>query len=102
MSDFGRNTSDDFSRLSQDIVALKEDVAALAIQMKDLATKRAGRIGQDSGDSISDRANDLVDAVSSKGRNSAETVTTYVNEKPLKSLALAFVAGCVFSKIILR
>ncbi|MCB8877334.1 DUF883 family protein [Acidisoma silvae] len=98
MSDFEPDPSRQAKRIADDIAALKDDVAVLVRQMKDLA----GRVGQDTADSISGQAADLYETVSETGRRSANKVTAHIEEKPIASLLIAFAAGFVFSKILTR
>lgn len=102
MTEFAKETSEQTNRVAEDIAALKEDVAALIRQMKEIARREAGRVGQDAADTISERAADMYETVSETGRRSADRIGAHVEEKPVTSLLLAFAAGFVFSKILTR
>jgi ElaB/YqjD/DUF883 family membrane-anchored ribosome-binding protein len=102
MTDFESETSGQTNRIAEDLAALKQDVAALIRQMKDLGLREASRVSQDAADTISERAADIYDTVSEKGRRSADALTAHVEEQPVTSLLLAFAAGFIFSKFMTR
>lgn len=102
MTDFESETAGQTNRIADDLASLKQDVAALIRQMKDLAMREAGRVSQDAADTLSERAADIYDTVSEKGRRSADVLTAHVEEQPVTSLLLAFAAGFIFSKFLTR
>ena len=102
MTDFESETSGQTNLIAEDLAALKQDVAALIRQMKDLGLREASRVSQDAADTISERAADIYDTVSEKGRRSADALTAHVEEQPVTSLLLAFAAGFIFSKFMTR
>lgn len=102
MSDFESETAAQTGRVNDDIASLKDDVATLIRQMKELAMREASCFSQDAADTISDRASDIYETVSAKGRKSADALTAHVEEQPITSLLIAFAAGFIFSKILTR
>ncbi len=102
MSNFEAETGPEAKRVADDIASLKADVASLVKQMKEIAMREAGRLGQDTADKISGRASDLYETVSERSRKSADAITAHVEEQPLSSLLIAFAAGFIFSKILTR
>ncbi len=102
MSDFESETAAQTGRVGDDIASLKDDVAILIKQVKELAMREASRLGQGAADTISDRASDIYETVSEKGRKSADALTAHVEEQPITSLLIAFAAGFIFSKILTR
>lgn len=102
MSDFESDAAAQAERVAHDVASLKQDMAALIKQMKELAMKEASRLGQDAADTITERASDIYETVSEKGRKSADALTAHVEEKPIASLLIAFAAGFIFSKILTR
>jgi len=92
----------DIGRLVDDLAALRTDFAAVVGQIKSGAVDHASQQAEQLLGQLSDRANELYDTVSEQGTQSIEAVSEQVRARPIASLLLAFGAGFIASRMILR
>lgn len=92
-------TKTDTDALRDDIAALKRDLAALTESLKhgDLREKIDGALG-----GFSEEAAKVYDDWSRRSRESFETVTHSVEERPFLWIAVAFLLGFVGSRLTER
>jgi ElaB/YqjD/DUF883 family membrane-anchored ribosome-binding protein len=102
MSDAQSGSPSSVKDVADDLAVLRSDVAALIKQMKDLAMREGGRIGQNAAEKISGSASDIYGGVSKQTQRSAEAVSQHVQDWPISSLLIAFVGGFALSKLFTR
>ncbi len=90
-------TKTDTDALRNDVAAFKRDLATLADSLKsgDLRGQIEATVAN-----LSKEATRLYEDVSKRGRQSIDTVSHSVEEKPLIWIAAAFVLGFIGSRIV--
>ncbi len=106
----------DFDNIRDDISRLRTDLAELSKQVKDRGTGYAkattdrilatiGKELEDLGgdkDRILEKLRSELDNVQAMGKQKVETVEQKIQENPVRSLLIAFIAGLVLGKVFDR
>ena len=117
-SDSGREnyTEVDFDNIKEDISRLRTDLSELSKQVKDRGTgyarattdrilasigKELEELGEDK-DRVLNKLHAELENVQEIGKQKVETVEQRIQESPLKSLLIAFIAGLFLGKLIDR
>ena len=109
-------TEIDFDNIKEDISRLRTDLAELSKQVKDRGTgyakattdrilasigKELEELGDDK-DRVIEKVRAELENVQEIGKQKVETVEQKIQENPLKSLLIAFIAGLFLGKLIDR
>jgi ElaB/YqjD/DUF883 family membrane-anchored ribosome-binding protein len=103
----GRNTATDLQKdvdaIKDDIATLKADLVAAMRDLVDAGKAGAGDAKEKLEDAVKERlqrVSDAAHAVAERGRRAADTVHTYVEERPLQSVAIAFGVGILVGVVL--
>ncbi len=86
----GEDAAEELAKLRNDLAALKGDLATLVQSLRD-----------DAGD-MSAEAEELYARIADQGRRSARAAFHELEDRPLTVLAIAFVAGLIGGRFLLR
>ncbi len=86
----GEDAAEELARLREDLASLKSDVATLVRSLRN-----------DAGD-LSDEAQELYGRFASESRRSAGAIFHDLEDRPLAVVAIAFVAGLIGGRFLLR
>lgn len=81
----------DLEKIAGDIQALKKDLARLMEHIK-----------TGTSDAVSDEASRFYDSIAAEGQKHAAALAQSVEEKPLRSVLIAFAVGFVAARILSR
>ena len=84
-------TDTDLEKIRADLAALRDDLRSLAGHLKDGTVNGLGG-----------EASRIYDRLLAQGDDSLDTVSRYVNERPVSSLLIAFAAGLVGGRMLSR
>jgi ElaB/YqjD/DUF883 family membrane-anchored ribosome-binding protein len=97
--------SSDVDTLRADIEALRNDVAAVTKSLGDLARKRADGVKDaawSQAEHMRDEFGNIVDDLSTRGRQQVDRLEKEVADRPLFSLITAFGVGLLIGKLLDR
>lgn len=84
----------DAEHIKQDISSLKSNTVELAKHVKEASSHKT----EDMREATSKRFK----ALTAQGKEQLESLETQIKEKPLQSMAIAFIAGLVFNALLKR
>lgn len=92
----------DLAAVADDLSSLKKDFAKLMKALETQGKRSANGFARETLDGIEEGASEIYDRISAQGSRTAAAVNKQVEEQPVMSLSLAFVAGFIASKILTR
>ena len=92
----------DLQAISAELAKLKSDVASLMRQLKASASGDASASARDAVEHIGDEALRAYHDLMAQGERSVKSLGRQVEEQPVTSLVLAFAAGFLGSRLLLR
>lgn len=92
----------DLSAVADDLASLKKDFAKLMKALEVQGKHTANSFARDTLGGIEEGASEIYDRISAQGSRTAAAVNKQVEEQPAMSLAMAFAAGFIASKILSR
>lgn len=98
----GDAVAPDLAAVSEDLASLKKDFAKLIKSLETQGKRTANGFARDTIDGIEEGASEIYDRISAQGSRTAAAVNKQVEEQPAMSLAMAFAAGFIASKILTR
>ena len=92
----------DLERILNDFTALKRDFAELIGHVRSGAVTGTGEALRSSIDALGDKTRGAYDELVAQGERSAKALGRQVEERPIASLLIAFGAGVLVSRLLLR
>jgi ElaB/YqjD/DUF883 family membrane-anchored ribosome-binding protein len=93
-----RNIDGEFDTVKDDLTKLRNDIADLSAALKDVTSEAVrDQIGV-----IRDRIDQLTGEAKVHGRQTLDTVTDHIEERPLASVLIAFGVGMLIGRLLDR
>ena len=93
-----RDLNKDVDAIKADLDALRKDLASVLATIKDGAKNRA----ESEIDALQKRLNEIAGDVQTTGRDGLRAVESQIEEKPLISVAIAFMVGMILGRVFDR
>jgi ElaB/YqjD/DUF883 family membrane-anchored ribosome-binding protein len=95
----GATEKTDLEALTDDVAALKRDLAALIAHVRGGGISGAAR---EATAQIGDEAKEFYARLAAEGERTAQTISRHIDEQPLTSALVAFIAGFVAGRLLSR
>lgn len=95
-------TQANFDALVDELAALRRDFASMMAQVKSGAIDEVSDAAESALGKLGDQASNVYDKTKSQGQRTAKLIGHQIEEHPLASLLIAFGAGFVASRFLIR